>query len=108
MTHALAAMSEDPRSYSEAMHCPDAPKWKGACNEEYQSLMDNHTWDVVDLPPGRKAVKSKWVFKIKENPDGTVDRYKAHLVAKGFAQKYSGEGGAHDKCNPNNGTRTTH
>ena len=55
--------------------------------EEYDALMNNITWKLVKLPPGRKAIGSKWCYKIKQNSDGTVARYKAQLVAKGFTQK---------------------
>ena len=48
--------------------------------------MLNNTWTFVKLPPGRKAIGSKWVFKVKENVDGSIDRYKARLVAQGFSQ----------------------
>ena len=65
----------------------DTPWWKEACEEEYQSLMDNNLWMVVDLPPGKKAVGSKWVFKLKKLPDGSIDRFKARVVARGFTQK---------------------
>ena len=65
----------------------DTPWWKEACEEEYQSLMDNNVWTVVDLPPGKKAVGSKWVFKLKKLPDGSIDRFKARVVARGFTQK---------------------
>jgi hypothetical protein len=55
--------------------------WTNACQYEIDALSKNKTWDLVDLPQGHKAVKSKWVFKLKN--DG---RYHAHLVAKGYTQ----------------------
>jgi histone deacetylase 1/2 len=48
--------------------------------------MDNNTWTLVPLPLHRKAIGCKWIFRVKENPDGTVNKYKARLVAKGFLQ----------------------
>ncbi|KDQ62768.1 hypothetical protein JAAARDRAFT_190048 [Jaapia argillacea MUCL 33604] len=72
-----------PLRLKEALSSPDAPKWEQAIKSEYDSLMENHTWDEVDLPAGCKAIKCKWVFDIKR--DG---RYKARLVAKGFTQVY--------------------
>ena len=55
-------------------------------NEEYRSLLENNTWDLVPLPKGRKLVRCRWVYKTKFGLDGKVDRHKAHLVAKGFSQ----------------------
>ena len=52
------------------------------------SLQENEVWDLVKLPAGRKTVGSKWVYKIKTGADGSVQRYKARLVAQGFTQKY--------------------
>ena len=49
--------------------------------------MDNNVWTVVDLPPGKKAVGYKWVFKLKKLPDGSIDHFKARVVARGFTQK---------------------
>jgi hypothetical protein len=54
---------------------------------EMQAHFENGTWELVQLPAGRKAIGSKWVFKIKRNADGSVDRYKARLVAQGFSQR---------------------
>ncbi|KAK6162474.1 hypothetical protein DH2020_002315 [Rehmannia glutinosa] len=54
--------------------------------EEYLALLRNDTWSLVPLPTGRKAIGCKWVFKVKENPDGTINKHKARLVAKGFHQ----------------------
>jgi transposase InsO family protein len=77
----------EPITYREAMSRVDTPWWMEACGEEYQSLMDNNVWTVVDLPPGKKAIGSKWVFKLKKLPDGSIDRFKARVVARGFTQK---------------------
>ena len=52
------------------------------------SLIENDTWDLVDLPEGRKPVECKWIFKIKRGSDGSIKRYKVRLVAKGFSQKH--------------------
>jgi hypothetical protein len=55
-------------------------------NEEYCSLMANNTWDIVPFPKGRKLVICKWVCKTKYSSDGSVERHKVWLVAKGFSQ----------------------
>ena len=53
-----------------------------------QALDDNGTWNLVQLPTGKKAIGCRWVFVVKVNPDGSVARLKARLVAKGYAQTY--------------------
>jgi len=53
---------------------------------EYEALLSQHTWDLVPLPSNRKPVWCKWVFRIKNNLDGSINKYKARLVAKGFTQ----------------------
>eukprot|EP00253_Pinus_taeda_P018946 PITA_18946 len=55
-------------------------------NEEYLSLLENDTWDLVPLPKGRKLVRCEWVYRTKFGPDGKVDKHKAHLVSKRFSQ----------------------
>lgn len=82
------SMLTDPTTYKEAMERPDADKWKEACDEEITSIMKNETWELTELPEGRKAIGCKWVFKVKMNPDNTIERYKSRLVAKGFNQKH--------------------
>ena len=54
--------------------------------EEYSSLMKNHTWDLCTLPKGRKLVRCKWLYCTKFFVVGLIDKYKAHLVVKGFSQ----------------------
>jgi hypothetical protein len=82
------AVSSDaePKSYREAMRHPDSELWHQAMVREMEAHLKNSTWELIKLPHGRKAIGSKWVFKVKRNPDGTVECYKARLVAKGFGQ----------------------
>ena len=61
-------------------------KWEQGMKEEMDSLANNQTWDLVQLPAGKRALQNKWVYKLKEE-DGGEKRYKARLVVKGFAQK---------------------
>lgn len=55
------------------------------------SLMENSTWELVDLPKDRIAIGCKWVFKLKTNVDGSIQRFKARLVAQGYSQKYGSD-----------------
>lgn len=57
--------------------------------EEYDALIRNGTWDITAKPYDKKVLGCKWVFKIKQNLNGLIARYKAHLVAKGFHQSPS-------------------
>jgi hypothetical protein len=77
----------EPQSFEEALKSPQAEFWKSAMDDEFKSLLENGTWELVECPPGVKPVPMKWVFKIKRNADGSVERFKARLVAKGFLQK---------------------
>jgi hypothetical protein len=54
---------------------------------EFAALLSNHTWTLCPRPIHQKVFRNKWVFKLKQNSDGTIDRYKARLVAKGFDQE---------------------
>jgi Reverse transcriptase (RNA-dependent DNA polymerase) len=56
--------------------------------EELEALDKNKTWELMSLPQGKKAVGCKWVFTVKQNPEGRVERYKTRLVAKGYSQTY--------------------
>ena len=57
-------------------------------NEEIKSLQMNSTWEVDELPKGKKPIGCRWVFTIKDKADGTIERYKAILIAKGYTQTY--------------------
>ncbi|KAK5783772.1 hypothetical protein PVK06_038285 [Gossypium arboreum] len=73
----------EPSSIEEALAHPD---WRLVVQAEYDALIANSTWELCSLPPGRKAIGYKWLFKIKKNPDGTINRRKARLVANGCSQ----------------------
>ncbi|KAH9703865.1 hypothetical protein KPL70_011249 [Citrus sinensis] len=75
--------STKPLTFSTALN---DPKWLQAMREEYQALVNNQTWTLVQPTYTVKVVGNKWVFRIKYNADGSVSRYKARLVAKGFLQ----------------------
>jgi len=79
--------NDEPRTLSEAMKRSDGERWYKAALQEIQALIENGTFELVQLPPGRKAIGSRWVFKVKRNADGSIERYKARVVAQGFAQR---------------------
>ena len=62
------------------------PHWQKAMKEEIASIYANRTWSLVPLPPDKKAITSKWVFKLKPGINGETTRFKARLVARGFEQ----------------------
>src|SRR6266542_3722702 len=80
-------MDDSPSTISEAYASPDADYWKEAVRSEMDSILANGTWEITNRPYGCKPVGCKWVFKKKLRPDGTIEKYKAWLVAKGFTQK---------------------
>ena len=89
-TAALNAMAVamDPVTVSDAMNRDDGNLWKRAMKDEMDSLRKNETWSLQKLPAGRDVVSCRWLFKSKTNPDGTLSRRKARLVARGFSQVY--------------------
>ena len=76
----------DPQTYSEAMRGDQADQWQAAMTEEINWHLEN-TWMPVELPPGQKAIGSKWVYRIKHNADGSIEQFQACVVAKGFNQR---------------------
>ena len=79
------AIVREPETFSKAAK---DPQWIKAMNEEMQALDKNETWDLVPTSPQRKAIGCKWIYKVKYNADGSVNRYKARLVEKGYAQTH--------------------
>ena len=80
-------LENEPRKFKEVVTSPEAPFWKEAINSEVESILSNHTWKLVDLPPGNKPLQCKWIFKRKMKADGDIDKYKARLVVKGYKQR---------------------
>jgi hypothetical protein len=60
--------------------------WQDAMTEEYQSIMKNDVWDIVLRPEGKSVVTSKWIYKIKRAANGSVEKYKERILARGFSQ----------------------
>ncbi|KAL0391906.1 UNVERIFIED_CONTAM: Retrovirus-related Pol polyprotein from transposon RE1 [Sesamum radiatum] len=86
---ANVAAIQEPRSFAQA--CQDE-RWNAAMQYELDALERNQTWDLCDLPANKKAIGSRWVYKVKLLPDGSVDRYKARLCQRVFlaiASSYS-------------------
>ena len=83
----LAAISnnQEPKTFKEAN---TNSIWRQAMHEELQALDENKTWNIVKLPHGKKTVGCRWIYKIKHRSDGTIERHKARLVARGFTQTY--------------------
>ncbi|CAL8151053.1 unnamed protein product [Prunus armeniaca] len=75
--------SVEPRSFSEAN---SDPNWQQAMSSELQALESNHTWTLTPLPPSKHPIGCRWVYKIKHNSDGSIEQYKAQLVAKGYTR----------------------
>ena len=61
--------------------------WQEAMVEEYDSIMKNQVWEVVLRPECKKVMGSKWIYKVKHATNGSVEKYKARFVAKGFSLK---------------------
>jgi hypothetical protein len=74
---------QEPRGFkSAAKH----PAWLSAMDAEIQALKNNDTWDLVQRPASHNVVGCRWIFKTKLRANGSIERHKAHLVAKGFSQ----------------------
>jgi len=79
-----STLVSEPTCFSEASK---SPEWRDAMNQEFDALLSQNTWSLCPLPIGCHAIQNKWVYKLKQKPDGSIKRYKARLVAKGFDQR---------------------
>ncbi|OWZ13301.1 putative mitochondrial protein [Phytophthora megakarya] len=83
----------NPTTVQEALASAHAMEWKRAMDDEYESLMENQTWELVPIPTQTRnkpvnILTSLWILVMKRNEKGQVDRYKARLAIKGYRQKY--------------------
>ena len=77
-------LEREPGNFKEVVNSIEGLMWKEAIKSKIYSILRNHTWELVDLPSGCKPLSSKCVFKRKRKVDGSIDRYKARLVIKGY------------------------
>jgi hypothetical protein len=84
LVHLALFVDIEPLSYNDATK---SPVWRKAMEDEIQSIERNNTWQLMHLPPNKKSITVKWVYKVKHLPDGSIAKHKARLVAKGFLQK---------------------
>jgi hypothetical protein len=77
----------EPECYAEAMEDEHKSEWVDAMQDEMKSLHDNHTFDLVKLPKGKRALTNRWIYKVKQEEHTSQPRYKARLVVKGFRQR---------------------
>lgn len=82
---ATVTTNDDPVNFKQAVQCAN---WRDAMNKELTALEENNTWKITKLPPGKKSIGCKWLFKTKYNPDGSIERYKSRLVVLGCKQVY--------------------
>jgi hypothetical protein len=73
----------EPSTFEEAT---SRQVWRDSMMEEYNSIMKNDIWEVVPRPEGKSVVTSKWLYKLKHAADGSIEKYKACFVARGFSQ----------------------
>ena len=85
LIHFALLADAEPLNYKEAIQ---TEVWKKAMIEEIKAIEKNNTWKLVELPDKKKTIDVKWIFKVKLNPDGSVSKYKARLVTRGFLQRY--------------------
>ena len=79
---------KEPKSFTEAVNSAEKEDWIMAMDNEMRSLKENETWELASLPPNRKALRCKWVFRLKPKTQNQPKTYKARLVVKGFEQQY--------------------
>lgn len=84
----IGECDSNPVTANEALSRVDADQWHESMVAEYNALITNGTWELVDLPSDRRPIKCKWVFNLKRDKSGKVERYKSRLVAKGCSQRF--------------------
>lgn len=88
VNYALMVEMDDPTTYHEAINSDERDEWIGSMTEEAVSLDKNETWDLVELPEGKRAIGCKWIYKKKEGMSvKEPKKFKSRVVAKGYSQK---------------------
>ncbi|KAL4324380.1 hypothetical protein GQ457_11G032480 [Hibiscus cannabinus] len=87
LEYVIVVNEGEPQSFDQAMEDDHKEEWLKAMQEEMQSLHENQTYDLVELPKGRRALKNKWVYKLKTDVSNKKPRHKARIVVKGCNQK---------------------
>ena len=82
--HTSVSLTSLPKNYKTALLDPN---WAAAMQEEYNALLQNNTWQLVPRPPNTNIVSGKWIFRQKFHSDGSLSRYKARWVCRGFSQQ---------------------
>jgi len=83
---ANSASLPEPRTFKQAVHGDQPDGWREAATLEYNTLVETGTFEIVDLPTDHKATGSEWVVRVKHNADGSIERLKPRIVAKGYSQ----------------------
>ena len=86
VTESLTSEIDESKGVQDALRGEHANEWKDAMISEYSSLIENEMWELVPPPEDQNVVGSRWVMKVKRNEDGSIDCYKARLVAQGYLQ----------------------
>lgn len=84
----LTSVDAEPANFDEATHGPDSQKWSAAIKEELDAHEKNATWQIVDRPSTNVLLTGRWIFKVKRDQSGNVERHKARLVARGYMQRH--------------------
>ncbi|GMG17630.1 unnamed protein product [Phytophthora fragariaefolia] len=83
-----ASMIIEPDTFDDAMNSEYSEEWRSAADSEYHALKKNGTWKLVPRRKGMKVLGNRWIFRVKDLPNGEIERFKARLVVKGFMQVY--------------------
>jgi hypothetical protein len=84
---AQSELTDEPQTLREVLARPDAAQWKQSMDEEIQALLSMGVYEIVPSPPNVHALDCRWVYKIKRDSVGNIDKYKSRVVVKGFQQK---------------------
>ena len=82
-----SSLPEEPQTFDQAMRSPHKDDWMSSMKEELSSMDALNVWTLMELPPGRRSLPCRWVFKAKRSAEGEIERFRSRLVLKGFMQR---------------------